>query len=428
MIIEIKPEETGGEIQIPPSKSISHRAVFAASLANGTSRITNIMLSDDIKATIEAARSFGAEIIAEPEEDGLFTLMITGTPEPRTRDCLIDCGESGSPVRFLIPLAAVDADNTVITGGGRLPERPLGPIVRILKEQGFSVDQGEKELPLIMSGELKSGRFELPGDVSSQFITGLMLALPLLEGDSEIVLTTPLDSRPYVEITIDILAKFGIEIQERSDRVYFIEGSQAYKPNSLEVEGDFSQAAFWLVNGTINKETVCLGLPEHSVQGDYAVIDILRRTDASIEWDPKRRAWIATPEPTRSFRLDAADIPDLVPVLSVAAALSPGKTEIHNAARLRRKESDRLESVRQMLAAFGASCTATAVGLIIEGGSCLTGADIKSYSDHRVAMAAAIASGRASDPVFIDHAECVSKSWPGFWEDFEDCGGAVEEH
>lgn len=428
MIIEIKPEETGGEIQIPPSKSISHRAVFAASLANGTSRITNIMLSDDIKATIEAARSFGAEIIAEPEEDGLFTLMITGTPEPRTRDCLIDCGESGSTVRFLIPLAAVDADNTVITGGGRLPERPLGPIVRILKEQGFSVDQGEKELPLIMSGELKSGRFELPGDVSSQFITGLMLALPLLEGDSEIVLTTPLESRPYVEITIDILAKFGIEIQERSDRVYFIEGSQAYKPNSLEVEGDFSQAAFWLVNGTINKETVCLGLPEHSVQGDYAVIDILRRTDASIEWDPKRRAWIATPEPTRSFRLDAADIPDLVPVLSVAAALSPGKTEIHNAARLRRKESDRLESVRQMLAAFGASCTATADGLIIEGGSGFTGADIKSYSDHRIAMAAAIASGRASDPVFIDHAECVAKSWPGFWEDFEDCGGAVEEH
>lgn len=427
MIIDIKPEETGGEIRIPPSKSISHRAIFAASLANGTSRLTNVMLSEDIRATVDAARSFGAEITAEPEEDGLFTLMVTGTPEPRTQDCLINCGESGSTVRFLIPLAAIDADNTVITGTGRLAERPLEPVISILEKQGFSIEKGDAELPLILTGKLKPGRFELRGDVSSQFITGLMLALPLLDGDSEIVLTTPLQSRPYVDITVAILEQFGIEIEKINDDHYRVQGNQAYRPNSLEIEGDFSQAAFWLVNGTINRKTICTGLPETSVQGDFAVIDILKRADAAVTWDSGRETWTAEPRQTRSFHLDAADVPDLVPVLAVLAALSSGTSEIYNAERLRHKESDRLQAVTDLLTALGAECTMTGDGLIIEGGREFTGGEVDSFRDHRIAMSTAVASGRAGSDVVLFDAQCVAKSWPGFWEDFRDAGGEFRE-
>lgn len=423
MITEITPEETGGEVTIPPSKSYSHRAIFAASLANGTSRLTNLILSNDIRATIEACRDLGADIEAEAEEDGLFTLMITGTPHPKADNCLINCHESGSTIRMLIPIAAIDADNAVLIGEGRLTERPLGPIIDLLREKGVSAENQERQLPLILNGHLEPGVFELPGDISSQFVTGLLFALPLLDGDSEIRITSKMQSAPYINMTIAVIEQFGIEIDKVSAELYRIPGNQHYKPNSFEIEGDFSQAAFWLVNGAVNGRTELYGLPEESIQGDFQVIDILRKSDAQISWDPDKKAWISEPSKTRSFRLDASDVPDLIPPLSVFAALSEGQTEIFNAARLRIKESDRLMAVSKMLSAYGVEVVEKEDSLIIRGQERLDGCTIDSFHDHRIAMSAAIASGRADGPVYIENSEAVSKSWPNFWDEFEDAGG-----
>ncbi len=425
MNVEIKPEETGGEIHIPPSKSISHRAVIAASLANGTSRIDHVMLSRDIKATVEAVKMYGAEVTAEQEEDGLFTLLVTGTPEPQAHDCLIDCEESGSTVRFLLPILALDADNAVVTGQGRLPERPLKPIIDILEQQNFSCERGEKELPLILSGKLSSGRFEMQGNVSSQFITGLFFALPLLEGDSTITITSPLESKPYVQITLSILQEFGIDIQVQDDEHYFIPGGQAYRPTSLEVEGDFSQAAFWLVNGLINKKTVCLDLPSHSVQGDFAVIELLRKAGGKIEWEDG--AWTAYPSNTHGFSCSVTDTPDLFPVLAVLAALSNGSSELTGGARLRFKESDRIAATGNMIRALGGHAQDEPEGMRLSGVSAFQSAVVDSQGDHRIAMAAAVASGRSNGSVQILDAGAVAKSYPGFWDDFEEAGGIFHE-
>lgn len=426
MIIEIKPEETGGEILIPPSKSYSHRAVFAASLANGTSKIENIIMSNDIRASIEACKALGAEIIAEPGEDGLFTLMITGTPDPGAENCFINCEESGSTVRMLIPIVAIDADNAVITGEGRLVERPLSPIVNCLSEKGVEFESGDKQLPLIITGKLESGTFRLPGNISSQFVTGLLFALPLLEGDSVIELDQPPESKPYIDMTIGVLETFGVEVKQVSPTRYEIEGGQSYKPNRYVVEGDFSQGAFFLVNGAVNKKTVLKGLPETSIQGDSAIIGIMKDAGCRVYYDKEKSAWVSEPSDVKAFSMDARQAPDLVPPVSVLAALSGGTCEITGAGRLRIKESDRLRALHAMLKAFGVDVDEHMEGLTIKGQKSLDSCTVDSFGDHRIAMSAAVASGRAIGPVIVEKADAVSKSWPSFWDDFEDLGGKIE--
>lgn len=427
MKIEIKPEETGGDIYIPPSKSISHRAIIAASLANGTSRIDHVLLSEDVKATLEAIRLFGAEIEVEQESEDLFTLFITGTPNPETNDALIDCEESGSTLRFLIPIIAIDADNTVLIGKGRLPDRPLDPYLEIFDEQEFDYQKDDKFLPLIMDGHLKPGEFKLRGDISSQFITGLLFALPLLEEDSTIKLTTKLESKPYVNLTIKVLAEFGIKIEEVSENEYFIPGNQSYRPTKMIINGDYSQAAFWFVNGLINRTTTLKNLSAKTFQGDSKIIEILNQIGGKVESNKSKDEFISVKGESKAFNVDVTDTPDLVPILAIVAGLSKGVSKIIGISRLKYKESNRINSTIEMLRSYGIKADIVENAIRIEGKNYFTGAHIDSHSDHRIAIAAAIGSGRARGPVTISDAQCVNKSYPNFWEDFQSVGGDIIE-
>lgn len=428
MKIEIKPEETGGEVYIPPSKSITHRAIIAAALANGTSRIDHVILSEDIKATLDAVKAFGAEIDVEQEtEEGLFTVQITGDPEPQTRDVLVDCSESGSTIRFILPIIALDSENTVITGKKGLARRPLDPYFEIFDKQGISYEKDTNYLPIILTGNLKPDKFYLRGDISSQFITGLLLALPLLDSDSEIILTTKLESKPYITLTIEILKEFGIEIIEKADGNYLIPGDQHYRPTNIKINGDFSQAAFWFVNGLINKKTILKNLPKSSIQGDFEIIDILNNIGASIKYDNELEGWISEPAKTKSFIYNLEDTPDLVPILAVIAGLSKGTTKLKGLKRLHLKESDRVFSTAKMLESYGVKVEALDEELIIYGQENFTGGVVDPFNDHRIAIASAIASGRATGDVVIEDAQCVNKSYPNFWEEFRSLGGDFSE-
>lgn len=428
MNIEIKPEETGGNIYIPPSKSISHRAIIAASLANGRSRIDHVLLSEDVKATLEAVKLIGAEIEAEQEtEDGLFTLFITGNPEPQTHDALIDCEESGSTLRFLIPIIAIDAENTVLIGKGRLPDRPLQPYFDIFDSQGFEYEVDDKYLPLILNGELEPGEFKLKGDISSQFITGLLFALPLLDGDSRIILTTELESRPYVNLTLKVLSEFGINIEEVSDREFFIPGDQNYRPTSMIINGDYSQAAFWFVNGLINKETILKDLSDKTFQGDFMITSIINDNGGNVIYNSQRNDWTSSPAKFKAFNVNVSDHPDLVPILAIAAGLAEGTSRISGINRLKYKESNRVKSTLAMLDSYGISGYTEDDTLVIEGKDYFTGGTVDSFGDHRIAIAAAIGSGRATGDVIITEAQCVNKSYPNFWEDFHAAGGVFNE-
>ncbi len=423
MNIDIKPEETGGTIYVPPSKSLSHRAIIAASLADGTSKIEHVILSQDIKATIEAVESYGAEVGSVQESEGLFTLMVTGTNDPQAIQCLIDCGESGSTARFLIPILALYAENAVVTGQGRLVKRPLKPFYEIFDDQEFSYESNDGELPLILNGSLKPGEFKLKGDVSSQFLTGLFFALPLLDGDSTVILKTKLESKPYVDLTIKVLEEFGITIEQIDARTFFVPGNQAYRPTKITINGDFSQAAFWFVNGIINKKTVLENLPAHSIQGDFKIIEILNGLGANISYVDKN--WVSVPSKIDNFTIDVTDMPDLLPILSVLAGLTQGTSKLTGAKRLKYKESDRLLSTSEMLKSFGVPVEMLDDGLKITGVKEFKGAVIDSFNDHRIAIAAAIASGRADGNVVIEDAHSVNKSYPTFWEDFKKAGGDI---
>ncbi|MEG0379704.1 MAG: 3-phosphoshikimate 1-carboxyvinyltransferase, partial [Eubacterium sp.] len=275
--VEIKPLKLSGQIQIPPSKSISHRAVMCSALSEGISTIHNILLSDDIKATCKAMEALGAEIHYQETEEKRYTLSIKGIKNPNTKEKTIDCSESGSTLRFIIPLLSLNAECSRVIGRGRLVKRPMEPYYEIFKEQGI-VYQHEiegQDLPLVFTGTLKPGTYKLNGTVSSQFITGLMFALPLLSGDSVIEITTPLESKPYVDITLDVMEKFGIHIENNAYKKFVIKGNQQYTPCDYRIEGDYSQGAFWLIGGILGNGIECGDLAENSAQGDQAIIEII---------------------------------------------------------------------------------------------------------------------------------------------------------
>lgn len=425
--VEITPRKLGGTIQIPPSKSISHRAVMCAALSEGRSRISNIVLSDDIHATCEAMTALGATIAYEETEDRRFTLIIDGCRQIDARGKTIDCIESGSTLRFMIPLMAVNAEQSRVIGRGRLAERPMQPYYDIFEEQGIAYTREAEglELPLCFSGKLHPGVYQLRGDISSQFITGLLYALPLLKGDSVIEITTVLESKPYIDITLDVLNAFGIEIENEEYRRFKIRGDQHFQSRDYRVEGDYSQGAFWLVGGILGKETLCADLSEVSSQGDQAILEIIRQMKGQIF--QKEEGFAACPSKTQGAVIDVSQCPDLVPILSVLAALSEGTTEIINAARLRFKESDRLAAMVEVLTTLGADITENPEGLTIRGVRELAGGRVDSHNDHRIAMATAIASFACSDQVILTGAESVRKSYPDFWQDFVKMGGEIHE-
>jgi 3-phosphoshikimate 1-carboxyvinyltransferase len=329
----------------------------------------------------------------------------------------LDCAESGSTLRFLLPIAAAKGVPARFTGRGQLLSRPIAPLLDQLSAHGVKVSALRDEL--MLSGRLHSGTFELAGDISSQYVTGLLLALPLLEGDSEICLHSRLESKPYVNITLDVMARHGVLAEEYS-RGYRIKGGQRYLPHGLITEGDYSQAAFFLAAGALGRNVSVSGLSPRSKQGDRAILDIFSRAGIGLSRDGDTvRAAAGEISPVD---VDASDIPDLIPPVAALLAYAGGESRIYNAARLRLKESDRLASVRAALGALGADISEREDGLVIRGKPRLAGGSADSAGDHRIAMMTAVAAIRCDGEVLLNNPDCVRKSYPEFWKDFEVSG------
>lgn len=405
MNITITPTLLSGAIRPPASKSQAHRLIIAAALAEGESLISGVNMSRDIAATLDCMGALGARELREDET----TLRITGVPGTREAEGLMDCGESGSTLRFLIPVALALKGRGRFRGHGRLMQRPQGPYFDIFREKGIRWTAAGDTLEI--EGVLTPGDYRLPGNVSSQFITGLMYALPLLEGNSRILLTTPLESSGYVDMTLEALARFGITVLPMEDG-WQIPGNQRYIPGAYTVEADFSQAAFFRAMKGMGCAVSIRGMNPESAQGDRVMIPYMDRMDLPGE-----------------VVLDVRECPDLVPPLAARAALRPGEiTRIVNAARLRIKESDRLRSVSAVLSALGAEVEELADGLVIRGRNTLPGGvTVDSWNDHRIAMMAAVAATKCLAPVTVTGAECVEKSYPTFWQDYVRLGGRITE-
>lgn len=406
MDIRITPKKLHGVVTVPPSKSVAHRMIIAAALADGTSTISNVSPSVDITATMDCMRALGATI----RLDGSNAVIkgITEIPDK----AVLDCHESGSTLRFLIPAACALGVSCEFHGSGKLPTRPITPYLEELPKHGVSFKlNGEKEgfLPCSVSGQLTAGKIYVDGGISSQFITGLMFALPLLDGDSEIVLTSKLQSKPYVDITLGVLKDYRIEVKE-TENGYFIRGRQKFRPRSAAVEGDYSQSAFFYVANSLGSNLEILGLNENSRQGDKIIADICK------EFDKNRKP----------FEIDCSDIPDLVPILTVLGCFCKGKSRIFNAARLRIKECDRLAAMEDCLNRIGGKVTSGADYIEIEGIESLSGGEVSAYNDHRIAMSMAIASTMCEKPLIIRGAECVQKSYPDFFDVFRSLGAEFD--
>ncbi len=413
--VVITPSRLCGSVTPPPSKSAAHRGIICASLAKGQSVITPFEPSDDMTATIGAVKALGASVTHENNGlkiDGSYTLS--------NNNVEIDCMESGSTLRFLIPIAAAGGGTATFIGHGRLPLRPIGPYLNCLPHAGV-LCKTSGGLPFEISGTLKPGVFTLPGDISSQFITGLLLALPLLNGDSEIRLTTPLQSEGYISLTTDILSRFGIKINSKAQS-FFVKGNQHYTPCNFNVEGDWSQAAFWLCAGALGAKINCLGLDTGSKQGDKAILDILKSFGASVL---SGESVTVQGNNLHGKEIDASQIPDLVPILAVVAALSKGRTIIGNAARLRIKESDRLKTTAEGLRALGAKITERDDALVIDGLPQLRGGTADGAGDHRIIMALSVAATRCKNSVTINGCESIRKSYPLFFDHYKTLGGRL---
>lgn len=414
-----------GSVKIPPSKSMAHRAVICAALSDGISKINNIELSDDIIATIEAMKALGAKI--EKEQD---YLKITGIFSKELKlerefERVVDCNESGSTLRFLIPISLAFEGETRFIGRGNLGKRPLTTYYEIFDKQGIEYSYKEDKLDLIVKGMLKSGEFKVKGNISSQFITGLLFALPLLQGDSKIIITTELESKGYLDLTLSAMKDFGVNVINKDYEEFIIKGSQSYKPREYRVEGDYSQGAFFLSADALGSQVEVLDLKEDSLQGDRECLDILKRMGVKIE---KREGLIATTEGLSSTIIDASQCPDIIPILSAVAALSEGTTEVINAGRLRIKECDRLAAIALELNKLGAKVIEKEESLIITGVKELKGGvEVWSHKDHRIAMTLAIVASRCLEPIILKDYECVSKSYPCFFEDFRKLGGKADE-
>lgn len=408
MNVTITPTKLKGAITPPPSKSQAHRLIIAAALAGGESVISNVSFSQDIEATLGCMKALGAKAAVDGD-----TLTITGIGPKRTpySPCMcgathLDCGESGSTLRFLIPVALAVAGGAFFTGRGRLLARPQKPYADLFAEKGIFF--AHEAQAVTAGGDLTPGEYRLPGDVSSQFVTGLLYALPLLGGDSDIVLTSPLESKGYVDMTLLALNAFGVHAEE-TERGYHVPGHQAYRASSLAVESDYSQAGFYFAANGLGSEVDIQGLNAASAQGDRIIVPYYEALSAPGE-----------------VELDVSQCPDLVPPLAAHAALRDGVTRLTNAARLRIKESDRLASVTAVLNAMGAQVEEHPDSLTIVGRDSLTGGvTVDSCNDHRIAMMAAVAATRCQAPVTVTGAECVAKSYPSFWADYEALGGRI---
>lgn len=412
MDIELSLKNMKGSAAAIASKSDAHRLLIAAALSDSPCRLILNSTSADIEATSDCLINAGADI----KKDG--TDIIVNPIKNNVKEAVFDCGESGSTIRFLIPVASALGIKSIFTGTGRLPERPQTPILKALSENGVTVSH-DGEFPIKLDGKLSAGVFTLPGNVSSQFVTGLIFALPLIDGNSEIRLIPPVESKPYINMTVATVRKFGIEIEEKGNS-YFIKGKQKYiSPEEIKVDGDWSNGAFLAVCGALSDITVN-GLFPDSLQGDKAIADIIKKMGADVTQTENSISVKA--EKLYGIEVDASDIPDLVPVISALAVFAEGTTTIKNAQRLRIKESDRLKTVTQLIKTAGGDITELPDGLIINGGKKLKDSfTVDSCNDHRIVMAAAVLS--FGSVVTITNAQAINKSYPDFIRDITKLGG-----
>jgi len=426
--IVILPCSLKGQVRVPLSKSMLHRSLICAALAGSISLsdMGNGTQSDDISAT-KACLTLMMDSVGQADGRLFYEKDAVRLP----------CRESGSTLRFLVPIAAALGIPAYFSGEGRLPFRPLGAYTSLFPEKGIRMKYPGDGLylPLRISGKLEPGLYRVPGNVSSQYISGLLMALPLLDGDSDIELTTELESEPYVVMTLDVMRAFGVNVQ-RSAEGYRIPGRQTYRRTEIfRSEPDFSQAAFWLTANYLGHNIEVADLPESSSQGDREIRTILQKmSDISSEAPLSASSGSAADLPgERTLEIDASQIPDLVPILSVAAAATPCTTRILHAERLRLKECDRLAAAFELLTNLGVRAEQTSDGLVINGRRLISGqplfrsCSVSSFHDHRMVMAAAIAATKADGPVRISDYRAVDKSYPEFFKDFRLAGGIADE-
>ncbi|QYR56886.1 3-phosphoshikimate 1-carboxyvinyltransferase [Fusobacterium vincentii] len=413
----IKADKLVGEVSPPPSKSILHRYIIASSLAKGISKIENISYSDDIIATIEAMKKLGAKI----KKNNNY-LLIDGSKtfdkEYLNNDSEIDCNESGSTLRFLFPLSIVKQNRILFKGKGKLFKRPLSPYFENFDKYQINYSY-INESEILLDGELKSGVYEIDGNISSQFITGLLFSLPLLNENSKIIIRGKLESSSYIDITVDCLNKFGIKIINNSRQEFIIEGNQTYKSGDYEVEADYSQIAFFLVANSIGSNIKINGLNSNSLQGDRKIVDFISQID---NWNKKEK-----------LILDGSETPDIIPILSLKACISKKEIEIINIARLRIKESDRLKATVEELTKLGFDLIEKEDSILINSRKDFNKINnspiyLSSHSDHRIAMTIAIALTCYNGEIILDNLYCVKKSYPNFWEVFLSLGGKIYEY
>lgn len=408
---EIEAGKRTGCIKAISSKSHVHRLLICAALGDRKTVIRNVTFSKDVYATINCLNNFLADIIIK--ENDVYI-------EPYMHPCedkILDVNESGSTYRFLIPIVCALGVKTSFVGAERLKERPLTPLYELLVEHGAILSKKEV-FPLICKNGISSGEYKISGDVSSQFISGLIFALPLLHGDSVITVIGKIESYPYIKMTLDAVRKFGIIIEEKNNQ-FFIKGNQKYcSPTEICAEGDWSNAAFFACVGAVSNNGIRIkNLNPDSLQGDKEILNILSKMGADVSWQDD--TVLIRKNVLNGVEIDASQIPDLVPVLATISSNAKGKTVIFNAQRLRLKESDRIESVYSMLKNIGAEIEKTDDGFIISGKEKLEGGTVNSENDHRIVMAASIASCFSKGSIFINGENAVTKSYPDFFKDFD---------
>jgi 3-phosphoshikimate 1-carboxyvinyltransferase len=400
--------------------------LIAAALSQGNSKVSNPLASEDTEATLRAVRALGAKVTTAKdfwEVKGVN--LLHGAKEP------IDCGESGATLRFMIPVVALASGPSVFVLGSGLAKRPVVPLLQALKQLGVEAHAekvGAKAGIRVSGGGIKGGKTSMLGDVSSQFVSGLMFACPLAKSETELTITTPLESKSYVRMTEDVLANHGVKVEISEDfNKVTIPAGQVYKALDQCVPGDFSSAAFLLAAAAITKSQVSVkNLDYTSKQGDKQILGVLKKMGVAGNVCPDSIEIVGSGETLDAFDVDAREMPDLVPVCAALACFADGVSVIHDAQRLRLKESDRLTSVFTEIGKMGADITITHDSLTVKGPCKLRGAVIDSHSDHRVAMACAVAALRAEGETVIQNAECVRKSYPQFFHDLRLLGAKVD--
>lgn len=413
-----------GSIQAPASKSDAHRALICAAICGCGAEVSNMGSSIDVETTLEALDSLGASFMKTGDKVCFTGWDFSGEGQQ------VNCRESGSTLRFMLPLCAAMGMKRTFVGQGRLPDRPISVIVDQLKAHGV-IATGNR-LPLTLSGRLEAGTYVIPGNISSQFVSGLLMALSCLPGTSQIVVPGKLESKAYVDMTVDTLTRFGINwqcISREKNTTYCLSDDHqtTAAPEEYLVEGDWSGAAFPLVAGALGGKVMVKGLNPESRQGDKAVTEIIAMAGGNVKYLGDRTVEITAPEKQLNpVEVDISGIPDLFPVLAVLAAGAQGRSTFHNVSRLRIKESDRVETVRQLLVSLGGSMTVDGDTVYVDGTGSLKGGTVDSFGDHRIAMAGAVASLICRQSVTILGAECCAKSYPEFFQDFERIGGRIQ--